>query len=167
MKFEELKNGDIFKLDDKIYMKIDPIVDRLGDNMVACELKTGWLHMDAQIGFNPDIELLGRYEFVKNIHQEFLNKLYSTLDAPNAMDLIIFNYIDDLFCNEKFSECDELMQQVDLSRFASNVRRTFLTAIRPARDKLKCYNKVYTECVSLLVKETSQEEANKRLNVFK
>ncbi len=166
MKFEDLECGDIFDLKNELYMKIDPVIDRLGDNMVALDLKNGWLCSDMQLGFGDDVELLGKYKFVKNEHQEFLNKIYSILDAPRVMDLVL-DYIDQLFCDGKFSECDELMQQVDLSRFASNVRRTFLTAIRPARDKLKCYNKVYTECVSLLVKETSQEEANKRLNVFK
>jgi hypothetical protein len=85
-------------------------------------------------------------------------------DNPSLKDDIgdaIFDTIDRLLCDGKFSECDDLIASLDVNRIDTSAMRSFLVITSAAKSKLPSRRLLYSRIYDRMI-EVKGEEKTKR-----
>lgn len=59
---------------------------------------------------------------------------------------ILFDHMDDLYDDGEFATCDQIIEEVDLSRLDSNLVVSLLSITRPAKDQLRNRVRLLERC---------------------
>lgn len=100
--------------------------------------------------------------------EEFLEGFHASIDHENRVlaAFRIADYIDRLMNEDRFEECNRLLQLIELERLHSAVRRVILMMSIPGGNRIPEYPNFYRKAVEILAKEIGQEEAAKRLKTL-
>lgn len=96
---------------------------------------------------------------------DFLDHIYLLVrqDQPRSASVAVIDYIDRLLNGNLFRACNQLLDQADLGRMPSALRRSFLMVTRPAKDKLPARTEFYRKALDLLARERNAETAHRML----
>ena len=81
---------------------------------------------------------------------KLIYSLVMTFEIDEATD-VLFKYVDDLLSTQKFSQCDEFLQAIDLDRLDSNLILALLSLTRAAEKDLPYRPKLLTKARARLV----------------
>lgn len=75
---------------------------------------------------------------------DFVSNAKSTEDDGRVDDAIdiIYDGIDELLHNERFSECDSILEKIDVDVYSLDIILSLLTATLPVRSKLPSRKKL-------------------------